>query len=135
MLKPRFIYQEGIKQLQLKNYEKSIQLLTWAEQTMPAFVPDRLIQADWFRIYTHHGQALYHVGIDLLKKRNWDSALARLKHARNYLIQADQILPLSYRNSFWLALNEDKLERVFAWKYPQKRIPTALTAHIKKHYH
>ena len=116
LLYPRFLYQEGIKQLKLKQYKASVFYLAKAEDKMPGLIPNWFVQADWYRIYTHHGQALYHLGRKGLKAEE-------LKKARDYLHRAKTISPGSYRNMYWLARNEERLERLFAWKYPKDENP------------
>ena len=118
---PRFLYQSGITQLKLQNYDLAIHYFKRAEKRLPKFLARTLAQADQFRIFTHQGQAFYHKGIQNWKE-NGPSANTSflLQRGRVYLIKAHVISPLDYRNSFWLTHTEHALETLYHWQFPQK---------------
>lgn len=118
MLWPRFLYQEGITQLKLKNYDQAVHYFNRAEKKVPGMLSKSFARADMFRIYTHYGRALYHSGI-----RDWkDNGPSKntytiLRRGKSYLIKADAISPVHYLNSYWLTRSEEALERLHRWLF------------------
>jgi tetratricopeptide (TPR) repeat protein len=121
---PRFVYEEGITQLKLKNYEQAIPYFEKAEKAMPEVISDFFGQADFFRIYTNYGKALYHFGI-----KNWKENGISFKsfdifaRAKYLLEKADKIESRHYINKYWLTRTEQALEKSYAWLYPGKSNP------------
>jgi len=131
---PRFVYQEGITQLKLKNYQESIQYFEKAEKAMPPpFISKWFGQADFFRIYTNHGKALYHLG-----KKEWKengisfTSFGIFARAKFLLDKADKIESRHYINSYWLTRAEQALEKSYAWLYPGKENPYNAYAFYQK---
>lgn len=121
---PRLLYQEGITQLKLKNYEKAVAYLKKAEQAMPESIAPWFARADLFRIYTNFGEALYHLGAGDWKEKGLSlSAYGLLVRSKYYLTQASAIEPAHYINAYWLSQTEQGLEKAHTWLYPKKRNP------------
>ncbi|CCK79018.1 tetratricopeptide repeat protein [Desulfobacula toluolica] len=124
LLWPRFLYQEGINQFKLKNYTQAIDHFKRAEQAMPKSIENWFAQADLFRIYTNHGQALYQLAIKEWKEQGLSPApFDILLKAKSYLDKADKIEPEHYINSYWLTRTYEGLEKAYAWLYPKKNNP------------
>ncbi len=121
---PRFVYQKGITQLKLKNYQLSTEYFEKAEKTMPAKISKWFGQADFFRIYTNHGKALYQLGKNKWKENGVSfTSLDIFARAKFLLEKADKIEPQHYINSYWLTRTEQALEKSYAWLYPGKKNP------------
>lgn len=121
---PRFVYQEGITQLKLKNYKQASDYFKKAEQAMPGSISTWFARADLFRIYTNYGRALYHLGTRDWKENGLSiTSYGLLVRAKLYLTKADNIAPLSYRNAYWLTRTEESLEKIYPWLYPKKKNP------------
>ena len=126
---PRFLYQEGITQLKLENYDQAIHYFDRAEKRLPNVLARTLAQADQFRLCTYYGQAFYHKGIQNWKENGSSVSTIRiLQKGKAYLIKAQIVSRLDYRNTFWLAHTEHGLERLHAGLYPLK--PNPYNAHI-----
>ena len=118
---PRFLYQEGITQRKLKHYEKATLYFKKAEQAMPKSIASWFARADLFRIYTNHGQALYHLGAGDWKENGLSlSSYGLLVRSKYYLTQASIIEPAHYINAYWLSQTEEGLEKAYPWLYPKK---------------
>lgn len=117
---PRFLYQEGIKQLKLKHYDKAVHYLDRAEKKMPGLLARTFAEADMYRIYTHYGQALYHKGIQDWEEKGPSIAnYTLLRKGKFYLSKADAISSITYRNSYWLTLTEEALEKLHGHLFPK----------------
>ena len=126
---PRFLYQEGITQLKIKQYDQAIYYFDQADKRLPNFLVRTLAQADQFRLCTHYGQAFYHKGIqDWNENGSSADTIRLLQKGKAYLIKAQIVSRLDYRNTFWLAHTEHGLERLHAGLYPKKSNP--YNAHI-----
>ena len=124
LLWPRLLYQEGITQLKLKNYEKATVYFKRAEQAMPESIAPWFARADLFRIYTNHGQALYHLGAGDWKEKGLSlSSYGLLVRSKYYLTQASTIEPAHYINAYWLTQTEEGLEKAYPWLYPKRPNP------------
>ena len=130
---PRFLYQEGLKQLQLKNYDQAIHYLDRAEKKVPKFLAETYARADMYRIYTHYGRALYHKGIQDWKDNGPSiKTYTLLRKAKIYLSKADAVSPITYRNSYWLTLTEEALEKLHEGLFPKLKNPYDADAFYRK---
>lgn len=121
---PRFVYQEGITQFKLKNYQQAIPYFEKAEKAMPGVISDWFGQADFFRIYTNHGKSLYHLGINNWKENGISFKSFNFFARAKYLLEkADKIESGHYINNYWLTRTEQALEKSYAWLYPDKKNP------------
>ncbi len=133
LFRPRFIYQKGITQLRLKNYEQAISYFEKAEKTMPEMISKWFGQADYFRIYTNHGKSLYHLGV-----KNWKEdgisfkSFSIFARAKFLLKKADKIESQHYINSYWLTRTEQALEKSYAWLYKGRQNPYNAYAFYQK---
>ncbi len=124
MLRPRFLYQSGINQLKMGNYEIAIDKLERAQHAIPQLFGGGLVKADEFRIYSSQGQALYHLGL-----KQWQEEIAvtvvvdTFSTAKSMLKQAESIDPDTYINTYYLARTEDGLEKIYAWRHPDRKNP------------
>jgi tetratricopeptide (TPR) repeat protein len=124
LLWPRVLYQEGITQLKLKNFEKAVACFKKAEKAMPESISPWFARADLFRIYTNHGQALYHLGANNWKEKGLSIPVyGLLIRSKYYLTQASTIEPAHYINAYWLTQTEEGLEKAHTWLYPKKNNP------------
>ena len=130
---PRFLYQEGVKQLQLKNYDKAVYYLDRAEKKVPKFLAETYARADMYRIYTHYGRALYHKGIQDWKDNGPSiKTYTLLRKAKINLSKADAVSPITYRNSYWLTLTEEALEKLHGGLFPKLKNPYDADAFYRK---
>ncbi len=130
---PRFVYQQGITQLELKNYTPAAAYFKKAEQAMPAAVSTWFARADLFRIYTSYGQALYHIAIKDWKDKGLTmTSFHTLTLSKSYLSRAAKIEPSDYINAYWLARSEQGLEKAYPWFYPSSANPYSAEPFFQK---
>ena len=121
---PRFVYQQGITQFKLKNYTQAAAYFNQAEQAMPKAVSTWFASADLFRIYTNHGQTLYHIAIKNWKEQGLTmTSFNTLTMSKSYLSQAAEIEPFDYINAYWLTRTEQSLEKTYPWLHPSSKNP------------
>ncbi|WP_299983558.1 hypothetical protein [Desulfobacula sp.] len=119
---PRFVYQQGITQLELKNYNQAAAYFKRAEQAMPGAISTWFAKADLFRIYTNHGQALYNLGVKDWKEKGLTmTSFNTLTMSKSYLSKAAKIEPSDYINTYWLTRTEQGLEKAYAWFHPTSK--------------
>jgi len=124
LLRPRFIYQQGITQLKLNNYKQAAAYFEKAEKAMPETIAAWFGRADLFRIYTNHGQALYFLGNENWKQHGVSfTCFAIFAKAGFQLKKAAQIEPQHYINTYWLTRTQQALEKNYAWLHPEKKNP------------
>ncbi len=124
MLWPRYLCQTGISQLKTGNYGQAIRKLEQARRAMPPLVGRWLATSDRFMIYSHQGQAMYHLGIQQWQDNSpTASVIDTLVGAKSLLGKAADIEPEQYINAYYQACTEEGLEKAHAWLYPQKENP------------
>jgi tetratricopeptide (TPR) repeat protein len=117
---PRFICQQGIRQLNMGSHEAAVRYFEQAESAMPAFLARTpLTAADRFRLWSRQGRALYLAGRDAWQKDGLTlSVHDRFVRSREYLDRAAAIEPGFYITAYWRARTEHSLERTHPWLFP-----------------
>lgn len=130
---PRYQYQQGIIQLELKDYSQAMDCFERAEKAMPQWIGAQLAQSDLYRIYSNHGIALYNQGVNAWKDENLSlGAFVLFVRAKQYLTKAEEIDPRQYLNAYWLAMTEQALEKTYADLYPDTNNPYDALPFFKK---
>lgn len=125
LIRPRFIYQQGISNLRSENYDKAIVFFQNAENSMPEFFKNsELTEADRFYRCTHHGVALYQVALHEWKKSGLSHQVYdKFISARSFLLEATSLEKRDYLTAHWLARTEHVLERIQPWRFPGSSNP------------
>lgn len=124
LLWPRFLYQKGITQLKLKNYDQSAVFFEKSIHAMPGTISTWFAKADLFRIYTNYGKTLYELSIADWKEQGLTmNSFDTLKMSKSYLTKASKIEPTHYINAYWLTRTEQNLEISYAWLHSKKKNP------------
>lgn len=125
LVRPRFICQQGIRQLNIGNHETAVRFFERAESAMPAFISrTRLTAAEQFRLWSHHGRALYQAGTDMWRRDGLTlSVYDRFVSSRDYLKRAAAIEQEDYITAYWRARTEHALERIHPWLFPDNPNP------------
>ncbi|MDY0220362.1 MAG: tetratricopeptide repeat protein [Desulfobacterium sp.] len=130
---PRYQYQRGIIQLELKNYPQAMDCFDRAEKAIPRGIGTLLARPDLYRIYSNHGIALYNQGVNDWEENNSSmGAFVTFVRAKQYLTKAADIDPLQYLNSYWLAMAEQALEKTYGDLYPETNNPYDALPFFKK---
>jgi tetratricopeptide (TPR) repeat protein len=124
-LRPRFLLQQGIRQLNMGSPVRAAAFFEQAHAAVPAFLSRTWVTAeDRFRLDTYHGRALYESA-----KADWQQngltpeVHARLLDSRKRLGRAAAAEPEYYLTAYWLARTGDALERSHSWLFPKAPNP------------
>jgi tetratricopeptide (TPR) repeat protein len=120
LLRPRFIYQQGLRQLNMGSPVQAAVFFEQAYAAMPAFLSRTwLTAADRFRLDTYYGRALYEAGVEAWKAGGpTRQVYALLTRSREHLERSHALEPGYYRIAFWRARTEHALERIHPWLFP-----------------
>jgi tetratricopeptide (TPR) repeat protein len=125
MLRPRFIYQQGVRALKTNDAAAAVVLFEGAVSDFPGIYEHSLITAaDRFHLYTDYGQALYDVAMQDWQE-NGISPICydRFVQAHESLRKAAAIESQNYFTAFRLASTEHALEILHPWRYPNTPNP------------
>jgi len=124
-LRPRFLLQQGIRQLNTGSPARAAAFFDHARAAMPGFLSRTWVTAeDRFRLDTYHGRAVYETA-----KADWQrdgltpEVHARLLDSRKRLERAAAAEPGYYLTAYWLARTGHALERSHAWLFPETPNP------------
>lgn len=129
MLRPRFVYQQGVRALKTNDAASAVVLFERAEAAIPGFLNQSLLTAaDRFHLYTDYGQALYDVAMKGWQENGISNdGFDRFVKAREALRKAAAIESKYYVTAFRLARTEHALETLHPWRYPDT--PNPYNAH------
>jgi tetratricopeptide (TPR) repeat protein len=117
LLLSRYEYQGGIRAHDMGQYDQAAGHLFTAEKILPKGLAGILAQRDLFRIHTALGKTLYQQAMTIIKqttvgkarRQNLESAYRLFKRGHEFLKDAVDHDPLSYRTVFWYAKITDKM--------------------------
>ena len=129
LVRPRFIGQQGVRDLKTGDWQRAVARFDRAGQALPPVLRSTLLTAsDRFVLHSGRGQALYHLALqDRLADGTGPASHARLSQARTALTAALALVPADYVTAFWLARTEHALELSHARLFP--KIPNPHNAH------
>jgi hypothetical protein len=125
MLRPRFFFQQGMRQLNMDSPVQATLFFEQAHAAMPAFLSRTwLTSADRFRLDTYYGMALYESGKAVWQEKGLTPDLhALFLGSRELLERAAAAEPGYYLTAFWRARTEHVLERIHPWLFPGEPNP------------
>lgn len=133
VFRPRFIHQQGVRELRSGNYDQAVVYLEKAEAAIPGFLNNSPITAaDRFHLYTDYGRALYHIGVQAWTESGISQTTYELfVKANDCLKKAHAIDSGYYVTAFWRARTEHVLEVLYPWLYPQTPNPYHANGHYR----
>ena len=133
MLRPRFIYQQGVRELKSDKYDPAVMLFERAEAAIPKFLSDSWVTAaDRFHLYTHYGRALYHEGVQAWKDKGIShDTFDRFVRANQSLTKAEVIDAGYYVTAYWRARTEHTLEVLHPRLFPKTPNPYDADSHYR----
>ena len=122
MLRPRFLFQQGMRQMNMENHVQAAVFFEKTHAALPVFLSrTRLTAADRFRLDTYYGRALYESGIAAWQQNGLTPEVhALFLSSREHLERAVAAEPGYYLTAFWRAQTEHVLERIHPWLFPGK---------------
>jgi tetratricopeptide (TPR) repeat protein len=125
MLRPRFFFQQGIRQMTMGSHVQAAVFFEQAHAAMPAFLSRTwLTKADRFRLDTYYGRALYESGKAAWRQKGLTQEIYGLfLRSREHLERAAVVEPGYYLTAYWRARTEHILERIHPWLFPGKPNP------------
>jgi tetratricopeptide (TPR) repeat protein len=120
LLRPRFLFQQGMRQMNMGSHVQAAVHFEQAYDAMPVFLSrTRLTAVDRFRLDTYYGRSLYESGKAAWQQNGLTRGVyAMFLSSRELLERAVAAEPGYYLTAYWQAQTEHVLERIHPWLFP-----------------